>query len=404
MRLLFVNYESPPLGGGGGVACQSVARALAHRNEIHVLTSGTPGIMAAELADGVHVWRAAVPGRCELQAASLLSLLAFYPAGMRLGAALCRRLGFDLVVSWFVVPSGTVGARLARRFGLRHAISIMGGDVFEPTMWYAPPRNPLLSPLLRRLLDGADLRIAPSRDLVRKAQRLHGVAEPIEVIPHGMAAPPGLAPTGQRGGDGKRYGAVELVSIARLVKRKRVDRLLQALAALSGLDVQLTLVGDGPERRRLEALAAALGVAGRVRFLGHVDEVAKRRALAAADLFVLASAHEGFGLVYLEAMQHGLPVVAASAGGQADFLEDGRTGALVPNDDVVALAAAIGKLAGDPALRQRVAEECRERAAALTADATAAAYERAFTALVARKERTLVKADVAAEPAPAEGG
>ena len=172
---------------------------------------------------------------------------------------------------------------------------------------------------------------------------------------------------GSVGGDGKARGPIELVSIARLVKRKRVDRLLQALAALSGLEVRLTVVGDGPERRRLEALATALGVADRVRFLGHVDEAAKRRALAAADLFVLASAHEGFGLVYLEAMQHGLPVVAASAGGQADFLEDGRTGALVPNDDVAALAAAIGKLAGDPAQRQRIAEECRKRADALTA-------------------------------------
>ena len=274
----------------------------------------------------------------------------------------------------------------------------MGGDVFEPTMWYAPPRNPLLSPLLRRLLDGADLRIAPSRDLALKARLLHDATAPIEVIPHGLDRPPGLVPARLGGGDGRALGPVELISVARHVRRKRLDVLLRAMAASSGLDVRLTLVGDGPERPRLEALAATLGVAERVRFLGHVDEQGKRAALAAADLFVLASAHEGFGLVYLEAMQHGLPVIAARAGGQADFLEDGRTGMLVPGGDAAALAKAIGALAGDPALRRRLAGECRKRAASLTADAAAAAYERAFLAVVAGEDSAPAPLDVAAQP------
>jgi glycosyltransferase involved in cell wall biosynthesis len=360
------------VGGGGGVACRDVAVALARRHEVHVLTSGMTDLPPAETVDGVHIRRVAVWGRRSRSRASIASLLTFHPAALAAGAALCRAHAFDLVASWFVVPSGTVGHRLARRFARPHSLHIMGSDVWGPAMWYAPPRNPLLGPVVHRLLMGADLRTAPSRDLAQKARDHHRCTAPIAVVPHGVDPWPHALPERQPG------GAIRLVTLARLVARKQLGTLLQALATLPDLDLHLTVMGDGPDRPRLESLARTLGIAPRVTFTGFVDEPAKHATLAASDLFVLPSSHEGFGLVYVEAMHHGLPVIATTNGGQADFLEDGRTGRLVPPGTIQHQADAIRHLATDARARARIARHNRQAAARLTVDAAARRYEQLF--------------------------
>jgi len=153
-----------------------------------------------------------------------------------------------------------------------------------------------------------------------------------------------------------RDGVPIAIMVARLAAPK--DHLL-LLHAMAGLDLpwRLRLVGDGPQRHRIEAAVAALGLADRVRLVGDSDAVPKL--LASSHVAVLVSRQEGFPLVVLEAMRAGLPVIASNVGGVAEAVQDGVTGLLVPQGDEAALRVALGRLCGNPALRQSMGEAGR---------------------------------------------
>ena len=151
----------------------------------------------------------------------------------------------------------------------------------------------------------------------------------------------------------------------RLVDWKAVDLLLEAFATLSG-DSSLDIIGDGPQRDPLQAQVQALGMAGRVRFHGWLAQPQAAEILRGSDVLVLSSLYECGGAVVLEAMATGLPVIATAWGGPADYL-DAECGILVPPDSrdglIRGLAAAMQQLASDPALRRRMGEAGRRKAA-----------------------------------------
>ncbi|WP_437336729.1 glycosyltransferase family 4 protein [Sorangium sp. So ce394] len=138
---------------------------------------------------------------------------------------------------------------------------------------------------------------------------------------------------------------------------KAHDVLLRALARLRdrGVPVTVLIVGDGDERDRIHGLARELGIHGKeARFLGFRKDVPDL--LLAADFFVLPSRDEGLPLAVLEAMARSLPVVVTPVGGVPEVVRSEEHGLLVPVDDPDALAAAIERLARDPALRRRLGE------------------------------------------------
>ena len=137
----------------------------------------------------------------------------------------------------------------------------------------------------------------------------------------------------------------------------------------------------------MREIAQNLDLNEHVHFLGQVEEAEKFRILAMSDLYVSTSQHEGFGLVFLEAMACGLPVVCYDHGGQSDFLEDQRTGGLLPLNDVDSFIARCAELISDSALRSRIGEENRRRMESLYIDACAARYEALFEETIARGKR-----------------
>ncbi len=164
-------------------------------------------------------------------------------------------------------------------------------------------------------------------------------------------------------------GVPLLLILARLHPKKGVDTLLEALAQVPG--AFLWIAGEGEERARYEALAQTLGLTDRVRFLGWRND--RAALLAAADICVMPSRYEPFGTVMAEAWSAGTPLVTAAAQGPLAYVKDGENALMVPIDDAPALAAAIGRLIGDPALAARLAAGGRRT---FEQSFTAAAYVR----------------------------
>lgn len=378
MRILVVNYEYPPLGGGGGVLTRTLVAELAGKHEVVVLTTRGAGTPAGAFEDGAHVVRVSVAGRRDTARASLASMLSFVPAGRLRARSLVRARSFDLVHTFFAVPSGPVGSAIAHRLGIPHVLTVIGADVHDPSR-LSPDRFRPLGTIVRRLVRGAGAVTAISSDIAERAARLTG-REDIEVV--SCAIPEITIPAPDRAALGWAADDFVVVAVARLVARKGLDVLIRSAAAAPEA-LKLEIVGEGPERGALEELAAEVAPS-RVQFAGSVDPAGKALRLASADAFALPSLHEGFGLVYLEAMQAGLPVIAGDVGGQTDFLVHGRNALLVPPGDVGSLAETLTTLAGDPGRRRAIAEAGRKTAAAFTSARMAADYQRTYDRALAR--------------------
>jgi len=185
------------------------------------------------------------------------------------------------------------------------------------------------------------------------------VAVPNGVAPEWAAVP---VPARSSAGSSAEVGTLDtspttVVWLGVMQPVKRVPDLVAAVAALP--DVRLLLVGDGPERPSIEAAVAEAGIADRVELVGFQDDPAPW--LARADVLALPSGAEACPMAVLQAMATGLPVVASSVGGVPEVVRDGVDGVLVRPGDREGLAAALGRLDTDPALRRQMGASARER-------------------------------------------
>lgn len=275
---------------------------------------------------------------------------------------------------------------MSRIFRTPHVLTIIGGDIYDPTKRMSPSNSVLLRAVVRRVLNSSARIIAISQDIKNRAQRDLYCQTEIEVIHYGLTPPE--FETKSRQELGVPPDEVVLISVGRLIRRKALSDLLQALGRIDDRRFRLLIIGEGPEEGNLRNLAKRLGISSQVEFLGAIWGERKFQYLSAADVFVLPSIHEGFGLVFLEAMHCGLPVVASSSGGQTDFLEDGKTGFLIPVGDVSALAEAILRLGNDSGLRREMSGFNREYVKRFHISHVAERYEALFSEVLLRSPRT----------------
>jgi len=351
-RILVINYEYPPLGGGGGVASSNLAREWVNLGyKVDVVTTHFKGLKYLESDCGVRVFRIPVLGRRRLPNASLLSLLTYPFLSSLFGIILCLKNRYYFISTHFVVPSGPTGILLSKIFGITHIFSIYGGDIYDPTKKWSPHRYSLLRLSVKKLLNLSDYIVAESSDTKENAQKYYPQGKNIDIIPVGFCTPSTKkVPRSQLC---LQSGVVYLVAIGRLVERKGFSYLVDAMLDLDD-NVHLLIIGDGPQRDKLNSLVERKSLTHRVTLLGFVEENKKFQYLLASDLYVLSSVHEGLGIVLQEAMWAKLPIISTNCGGQTDFESEGIL--FVPSKSVGALSRAVKKLLQNPSKMSQMAK------------------------------------------------
>jgi glycosyltransferase involved in cell wall biosynthesis len=354
MRILLINSEYPPVGGGAGNASANIARELVSLGQdVVVLTARFDHLPVDETQQGVRIHRVASLRR-RADRSGAFEQLAFILSGTLAASSLARHWRPDAILAFFGAPAGVVALGLRAMLHLPYVVSLRGGDVpgFRP---YDFRRyHQMIGPLLHLVWRNASAVVANS-DGLRALAMTFDPEVPIPVVHNGVDTSRFLS------GD-RQWEPARLLLVGRIVHQKGIDLLLEALAGLRALSWELLIVGDGPRRETYTAQAAAAGLQGRVRFAGWLTGEALEQAYARANLFVFPSRHEGMPNVVLEAMSSGLPVVASRVAGNEELIDPGVTGLLVPKEDASALREAVRALIGDPAARRAMGQAARRRA------------------------------------------
>jgi N-acetyl-alpha-D-glucosaminyl L-malate synthase BshA len=343
----------PSLGGSGVVATE-LGKSLAQRgSEVHFITTSHPSRLVGY--DERVYFHKVVSEEYPL-------FQQYTPYALSLAAKIrevAEQYGLDLVHVHYAIPhaaSAFLAKEMLKPRPLPTVTTLHGTDITLVGMM------PSYYEITRFSIEMSDAVTAVSEFLKRETIHEFGIEHPIDVV-HNFVdteafrpreAPPArsrLAPAGEK----------VLMHVSNFRKVKNLPVLLKVFSEVQKhIPARLVLVGDGPEREATERQAEALGVGERVEFLGDQEYIAD--VLPAADVFLLPSQHESFGLAALEAMSCGVPVVGSRIGGLPEVIVHEETGFLCDPNDVDCMKAIVLGLLQDDALRRRIGEKARERA------------------------------------------
>lgn len=378
----FVTQDFPP-GQNGGIArnISQLARSLATAgHHVHVVTKAR-GCETVDYEDGVWVHRVqirhfkqpekspiaplVIPDHIWNHSQTMLEEVAAIDAKRRVDVVYCPL--WDCEPISFILD-GRFPLILALQTTMNFWLDSQPQKAADK-QWMLEFGKPIIG-MERLILKRAPLMHANSRAIVRDIQERYGIElapKRVYYSPHGMED--WAIGTATAGATRAKRKSVRVLFVGRLESRKGIDVLLAAAPDVLKQfpDSILDIVGDDTILRSdgqtykedFLKLDLAPSVRKRILFHGRVEEEELRAFYRDCDVFVAPSRYESFGLVFLEAMMFGKPVIGCDAGGGPEVVTDGKTGLLVAPGDVTGLSGAMLRLLGDPALRQRMGEEAR---------------------------------------------
>jgi len=348
----------PTYGGSGVVATELALGLVAGGDEVHVISYALPSRLAEGPGDQgtgrLYYHEVVVPH---------YPLFEYPPYSLALATTMvdvARTHELDLLHVHYAVPNAVSGV-LARQILAPRRLPVV--TTLHGTDITLVGNDPSYLATTRFGIQESDAVTAVSQALVRATREHLGVERPIEVIPN-FVDPARYEHAFALTAGARRWaepGESILVHISNFRPVKRVPDVVDVFHRLARhRSVRLLLVGDGPERHKVEARCRELGVCDRTVFLGNLPRV--EEILVGADLFLLPSETESFGLAALEALACRVPVIASRVGGLPEVVREGETGFLLPVGDVEGMAAAAASLLDDPERHRLFADRAREDA------------------------------------------
>jgi glycosyltransferase involved in cell wall biosynthesis len=240
----------------------------------------------------------------------------------------------------------------------------------------SPHNSVIFSRVVKFILNRADRIVAQSTNTRDNTIKYYKPVKEVEIIP--LAFHPPVISRTTREELGLEKDNFYFITIGRLVKRKAVDTILHAMSGIKNTKIKLLVVGDGPEMEYLRDLTSTLNLNDRVQFPGYVADDEKYSYLYNADAFILTSLHEGFGIVFMEAMFTGLPIVCTNHGGQVDFLTHNENALMLNVGDVESCRKYMMKLYSDTALYKLMAKNNKKKVKDFYAENVAGEYLKIF--------------------------
>ena len=366
MKILMLNYEFPPIGGGAANANLYLLKQYAGIEDLQVdvLTSAPkPGFSEEKFADNIKIYKVGIHKK-HLHYWRKPEVIEWLIKAGPVYRKLISQNDYKIAHAFFGFPTGWLCYRNADK--LAFMISLRGSDVPGYNVRLGLDYK-ILAGLFRRIWSSADMIIANSIGLKNLSCKFMPELD-IKVIPNGIDT-------------NKFYPAkttlikpIKLLTVCRLIKRKRIELLIEAILSVksSGLDVELNIVGDGNLMSELKSLTQKLGIANQVNFFGRIESEQMPDIYRSNNIFVMASQHEGMSNAMLEALACGLPIITTRCEGVEELID--KNGIIVEQADSKSISEAIKKLAADNQQLNQMSLAAVEKAKEYSWDSAAQKY------------------------------
>lgn len=343
MRILMLNYEYPPLGGGASNATYYLLNELSQFDDITIdliTSSATNEFEEEKISGSVHIYKLPV-GKKNLHYWTQKEIISYSRQAYKHIKKMKEQTQYDLIHAFFGIPCGAIAYSFRKESP--YIVSLRGSDVpgFNERFSF---QYIFLKPLIRRVWRNAAAVIANSGGLKELALKTDRAAK-IGIIYNGV----NIEDFAQR--DNRENEHIVILTVARLIKRKGIDDLIRAVPAIvkGHQNIKVKIIGEGNMGAELKALAEKLKVSEYIEFLGYVPHNEISNYYSTSDVFVLPSRNEGMSNTVLEAMASGLPVITTDTGGTRELI-DGN-GIIVPIEDSDVISEAVLRLINDHKLR-----------------------------------------------------